>query len=482
LWLVLRDFIVSIQQAFERLRGFMRYARRILEILILILFFSGIMSQGLTSAITVKEEEDLSKEFLKVVMKQLKLVNDPIIVDYVSKVGEKILNVVPKQPFTYHFYVVDEDVYNAFAGPAGHVFINRGLLEVMESEEELAGILGHEISHVSCRHISQRIDRSKKIGMASLAGIAASILLGGGSEAILGTFAAGQAISLAYSRENEMQADQVGLKYLENAGYTGEGLLKVLNKIRSKQWFTSEQIPTYLTTHPAVEERLAYIGISLKQENKGRKKSRLGKYTEFEVVRSRLVALYGEEDGALEKFKKIVRDNPLDPKANYAYSLALVRTGDRKSAIKYMKKASENDDFAIYTRNDLGKIYFLDGQYEEAVIALKNTGSNIPYDVLGHFYLGRANTETGRYKEAVSILQDLLLKKPDYLQAMYYIGEAYWKQGLLGDAHFNLGKYYKEKKDIRTAVSHLKRALKNTTDPKKKQKIENMLKNMRSVR
>ena len=187
------------------------------------------------------------------------------VVAYVNNIGKRILSALPQQPFKYRFYVIDEDVYNAFATPAGHIFVYTGLLDAMEEEEELAGILGHEIAHVYCRHISQKIERSKKIGVATLAGIAAGILLGVGgageaaSAVTMGSMAAGQTAELSYSRENEMQADQFGLKFITEAGYSASGLLKILKKIRSKTWFGSDQIPKYLMTHPAVEDRIAFI-------------------------------------------------------------------------------------------------------------------------------------------------------------------------------------------------------------------------------
>ena len=110
--------------------------------------------------ITVAQEEELAKEFINVVLQNYKFVKDPLILGYVNKIGQKILSVIPNQPFPYHFYVVQEDVYNAFAGPAGHIFINSGLFEAMESENELAGILAHEIAHVVSRHISQKIEKN----------------------------------------------------------------------------------------------------------------------------------------------------------------------------------------------------------------------------------------------------------------------------------------------------------------------------------
>ena len=94
--------------------------------------------------ITPKEEEELSREFMKVAMRQMAFVEDPLIVDYVNRVGQRIISVMPPQPYNYRFYVIDADEYNAFAIPAGFVFINSGLLAAMDTEDELAGILGHE--------------------------------------------------------------------------------------------------------------------------------------------------------------------------------------------------------------------------------------------------------------------------------------------------------------------------------------------------
>ena len=135
-------------------------------------------------ALTIKEEEELAREVLKAVSRSSNLIEDPVITDYVNKVAKRIMAVLPPQPFRYHFYVIKEDVYNAFATPGGHIFINSGLFAAMESEEELAGILGHEISHVSARHISQKIERSKKVQLATIAGVIAGALIGGGRRRI----------------------------------------------------------------------------------------------------------------------------------------------------------------------------------------------------------------------------------------------------------------------------------------------------------
>jgi len=240
--------------------------------------------------LTTAEEEDLGREFMRYVRKNLTLIEDPSIVNYVRKVGRRILAQYESLPFEFHCSVVKEEVYNAFAAPAGHVFINSGLLAAMESEEELAGILGHEIAHVLCRHISKRIEQSKKIGWVTLAGMLTGIFLSGNPEAAgaitTGSMAAGQSLSLMYSREDERQADQVGLKYLNKAGYGGEGLLEMLNKIRKKRWFGSEHIPSYVQTHPAVEERMGYLDTWIQARPVWQGRSRASDLSEFHNVRT----------------------------------------------------------------------------------------------------------------------------------------------------------------------------------------------------
>ena len=129
-------------------------------------------------SITIKEEEEMSRQILAMIYKHFEVVEDPVIVPYVNEVGNRILASLPQQPFKYQFHVIKADIYNAFATPGGHIFVYTGLLNAMDTEEELAGIMGHEIAHVYCRHISQKIERSKKISMATLAGVAAGVLMG----------------------------------------------------------------------------------------------------------------------------------------------------------------------------------------------------------------------------------------------------------------------------------------------------------------
>ena len=429
--------------------------------------------------LTIQEEREMSSEFMAVVRAQFPLIEDPVINDYVNRVGKRILAAIPPQPFVYQFHVLREDVYNAFATPAGHIFFNSGLFAALESEEELAGIIGHEIAHVVCRHISDRIESSKKIGMATLAGMVAGVLLGAGgagaaaSAVTVGSVAAGQTAALAYSRDNETQADQLGLEYLTLAGYSGEGLLTSLKKIRSKQWYGSEQIPTYLTTHPASEARMSYIDNWLHQNRSAAVHMR-GEVGGFDLAHTRLVALYTDEKTALQRFKTNLQASPDSPLDHYGYALALTRVDQWHEAAEHMKRAIEGNAMATSMLQDLGKIYFHDGRYEKAMEALSASSSEKNPE--SRLYLGRTLMELGRVAEARDTFENLVRYNESFTQAYYYLGESSGRLGDMFSAHYNLGRFYRQKGDLKNAGFHLNRALKLAVNDAQKQMVALQLK------
>lgn len=423
------------------------------------------------AALTVKEEQEMSHEFLRMALAHYQVVDDPLITDYINHVGKKIVAVLPRQPYVFHFYVVKENVYNAFAGPAGHIFIHTGLLEALKSEDELAGILAHEISHVTCRHLSDMVEKSKTTTLATLAGVAAGIFLGAGgagaagSAITVGSIAAGQSLSLAYSRENELQADQIGLQHLEKVGYSAYGLLDSLKTIRSQNWFGTKEIPTYLMTHPAVDDRITYVGSWAESHEKDRRQPSERMETEFNRMQIRLIARYGDEQAALKKFEADVKEQPRNALIQCGFGLVLARNGRYQEAITHLQAALEQKPFDPIIVQDLGQIYFLDGQYDKALKMLETTGTNQAFNPESHVFLGRTQAALERYSQAVATFEEVITQKPDYLISYYYIGEAYGKQGRLGNAHYYLGIYYHKKRDLKTAGFHLRTALKQLTDP-----------------
>ena len=449
--------------------------------MVLVIFICGVLSPSLSSGITIKEEEELSRQFLGFIAQNFQIIDDPIVVRYINRLGNEILASFPKQPFKYHFYVIKEDAFNAFATPAGHIFVHSGLIAAMQDEEELAGIMGHEIAHVFCRHISQKIERSKKLNMATMAGIAAGILAGvagagdAASAIAMGSMAAGQSAALAYSREDEVQADQIGLIYTEKAGYDGKGLLVALNKIRSKQWYGSDLIPKYLMTHPAVEDRLAYIDTHLEKNKNKQRPAVTHDPHEFHVFRSRILALYTDESIALQELRAAVEQNPSDLMSRYGYGLALTRTGNFQEAEAVLKQTLKLSAFNPEVLTALGQVYFLKGDYQQAESTLKGALSVAPQNPETLFYFGRTQLELGRPAEAETALKKLAQRPPVYKQVYYFLGKAYGLQGKMGDAHYTLGIYYMKKRELRNARIQFAKALESSDNPERREELKQRL-------
>ncbi|WP_300668521.1 M48 family metallopeptidase [Desulfoluna sp.] len=439
-----------------------RWLSRVICMAILLVFLCG----QVASAITIREENEVAGEFIRMIRAHYRIIDDPVVNDYIVGLGERILSAFPEQPFNYHFYVVESDVFNAFAGPGGHVFIHSGLLQALPNEEALAGIMAHEISHVYSRHISDRIERSKKIGMGTLAGVAAGILVGvaggnpsAGGALTMGTLAGSQSAALAYSREDEMQADQVGMSYMMAAGYGGEEMLTGLKTIREKQWFGPSQIPTYLTTHPALEDRIAYIGNWIeahKEEIAARRKSI--DQASFLKTKARLTALYTPVALAEDLFTHAMERGAAPLYTEYGLGLLMDRMGKYDKAALHMRKVLERRAFDKDALRGLGRIYFHQGKYKEARQLLEGAMSLDPDDFESNLWLGRLLIEEGAFHEAVNRLVPLATDYGPGALAHYDLGNAFAKLGKVYDSSYHLGFYYRGVGDLRNAVFQLKRA------------------------
>jgi len=200
-------------------------------------------------------------------------IDDVIPSDYVREVGMKLVaGIEPGVPdLDWEFTLLNSDVINAFALPGGKVFFTRGLAEKLDSEAEMAGVLGHEIGHVTARHGNQRI--SKQVGFnAILAGTAIAVGASDsdsktrkyGQVAVPALAIGGNVVLLKYGRDEESEADMLGMRYMTRAGYNPIGQLRVMEVLRDQSKGASK--PEWLSTHPHPESRIEDIRRYLEEE------------------------------------------------------------------------------------------------------------------------------------------------------------------------------------------------------------------------
>lgn len=214
--------------------------------------------------ISAEKEKELGAQEAKNVEKTMGLVDGPEIMAYVKAVGRRLAKHSPRQDVSYTFQIVDMGVPNAFALPGGYVYVSRGLLVLVNSEDELAGVMGHEIGHVAGRHAVQRVTRVAATSplriLTGLAGAAVSIVAPNAGTAIADVGQVASALVIApYSRDQEREADHVGQEIAASAGWNPEGLASLLKSLGREEKLRSgeERQSSFFDTHPATDERVA---------------------------------------------------------------------------------------------------------------------------------------------------------------------------------------------------------------------------------
>ncbi len=145
----------------------------------ILLFFTNIC----LAEFTIDDEKKLGKEFYDKLEKNHFLLENKRLNNYISQIGNLVLAQSQKAPFDFHFSIVNSSAINAFATPGGYIYIHKGLINAVENEAELAGVIAHEIGHANARHVASIIEKSQKLNIATLAAIIAGAFLGGGGEA-----------------------------------------------------------------------------------------------------------------------------------------------------------------------------------------------------------------------------------------------------------------------------------------------------------
>lgn len=447
--------------------------RKILSILTAIFLFIPSLSNTCL-AISIPDEKELGKKFIEQVNKSRMLLHDPIANHMVNAVGRHLLSFLSPQAFDYSFYVVNDDVFNAFAAPGANIFAYRGLITSLDSIDELAGIIGHEIAHADSRHVSESIDRSKYISIGSLAGMLAGILVGTKSDGhaagtlIKGSLAVGQTAMLAFTRENETEADEKGILFLKKSCFSPEGLLAGLMKIRASDYRGVENIPDYVKTHPGTGSRIAHVETILSGYDPPKDKPVCKEDFRFEMVKYRLIGLYGAVEPALAELTRLLEKDPGNAAYHYGMGLLYERKFRKDEALSHLKKALAINVFDPMILLELGRIYQENGEAQKALDILKALESEPVLGVMARFHQASAYLDLRNLDQAETLFNFVIKKAaPAYPTAYYNLANIMSLRKKPDLSHYYLGLFYSETGNIKTAMVHLAKALETLNDTDK---------------
>jgi len=206
--------------------------------------------------VSIEQEREMGTEFDRQVQEHVRLIDDPVVLGFINDLGQSIVRRIEPQPFIYHFRVIVDPSLNAFAVPGGYIYFHSGTILEAGSLGELAGVVAHEIGHVKGRHYARMREKAAIPDLlAKIGGLAAAVATREPGM-LVATEGLNVALQLRFSREFETEADEIGSNFMARAGYHPEGMARFFERIILSSHDIRVQIPPYLYSHPALEERI----------------------------------------------------------------------------------------------------------------------------------------------------------------------------------------------------------------------------------
>jgi predicted Zn-dependent protease len=411
-----------------------------------------------SAIVSPQQEHQLGRAWLSLVRGQVSQLDDPQLKDFVETSVYRLSETSQVQDRRLEFVLLDSPQINAFAAPGGIVGVNGGLFLYAQTEAEYASVMAHELAHLSQRHFARGLEAQQRMQIPVMAGMLAGIVAAAagagdlGIAAIASTQAAALQEQRRFSRQNEQEADRIGLVNLEKAGFDPRAMPSMFERLM-RQYRYDRKPPEFLLTHPVSESRIA--------DTRNRAEQYTGKQgitdsVRYQLMRARVQLIYEETPGiAAKRFRNMLRENPKMEAARYGLGIALIKSGqyeDAREALQPLLVSSPNDvsynlaqielDLASNRLDDAQKrVTRLLGLYPDNYPV-----SQAHIDVL---------MKQGRSQEAERALDDLLKARNKDPDIWYQVAEV---RGLIGDTiglHQARGEFFALVGDYKQALEQL---------------------------
>lgn len=221
------------------------------------------------SIISVPQEIQIGREENAQVRKQTAELRDRQVTAYVARIGQRLARVAPGAKYPYSFQVANYREINAFSLPGGPVWINRGVLHAAGNESQVAGVLAHEIAHIAQRHAADQMEKTL-LARWSL-GVLGAMLgnVGGAGTAQAAGAMVASGVFLKFSRDDEREADRVGLRMMTRAGWDGRGMTDLFEVLRREATRDPGAVEVFFSTHPSPQDRIANLSAAAGSRSRG---------------------------------------------------------------------------------------------------------------------------------------------------------------------------------------------------------------------
>jgi beta-barrel assembly-enhancing protease len=390
------------------------------------------------------------------------VVDDPFLTEYVSTLGSRLATHVNDGEFDFNFFVVKDDSINAFALPGGFVGVNSGLILASETESELAGVLAHEVSHVTQRHIARSVYDNQRASIVSLATMLAALVLGAATDMsgdamqgiILGSQGLAAQRQINFTRSNEHEADRVGIELLAGAGFDPYGMSAFFEKLGRRYGGSTQYVPALLQTHPVTSERVA--------EARGRARQLPSmahtSSPTYALTKTRLIALNAPTpEAALAAFRD--KGDEASPEDRYGLALASMRMSLHDNAELLFRDLIAEFPNTMAFRVGRAEALAQSGSTAAALDLYAESIRLFPRNVPLTISYAETLISADRAAEAHDLLLDLLNNVPPTPEQLRLIARAANAEGDVANAYFYMSYYYATIGNLPFAIGQVRMAL-----------------------
>ena len=382
--------------------------------------------------ISAKEEQAIARAILKEVAVSPEIVQDIEVIDYLKNLGNRLVAYSPNKTQQFNFFVVNESSINAFAMLGGVIGVHTGLILASNSESEVASVLGHEIAHVTQRHLPRMIAQQKTDSIKTVLGIALALLVARANPQLsAGTMTAASAMGvqkqLDYTRDHEKEADRVGFQILTDAGFDGRAMVSFFSTLQKGSRFSEGAAPSFLRTHPITTERISDISNRVKDT----RYRQIPDNPDFVYIKSKLRATNGTPQSAVDEFEGNIRDKRYMNEAAERYGLAIayMRKNDfvrARQEVEWLKTNAKKD---ALIETLACKLEVATNQSTQA-LSLYLKALNIYPNYRALIYgLAELYLMTNEPEKTIRLINDKLNIYPDDSYFFELLSKAYSKQG-----------------------------------------------------
>jgi predicted Zn-dependent protease len=381
-----------------------------------------------SSAISLDKEVLIGDALMRQLRGQAPIINDPLLDEYIQDIGNRLVAQAENVKFPYKFFILNSPDINAFAFFGGHIGIHTGLIFNARNESELASVLAHEVSHVTQRHIARSIEAKQKSSPLQIASLLGSILVAAvnpeaGMAAISVSNAASAQSSINYTRQNEKEADRVGISILANAGFDPNGASSFFSILAEKNRLKSSSL-AFLLTHPLPESRIA----DARTRAASFRPRDIPESINFHLAKTRILArYYANPKRNIEYFSDILQRQSYVFKRAAEYGLALSYLADEEfePALKIIDLLLEKYPDNLFYLDTYTDIAIEMNQHQKAIDRLSAQIVHAPFNQVLTLNLANVLIKSGNFDKATSLLKDYLLIKPDNMLAYDLLSDVY---------------------------------------------------------